>query len=163
MKIDQVLALVPADGLRALLAQLPEDVLRRAVAAAVEAPDAATVTPTAVATVEASGKKVKAGAPAAPATPAPAPKAPAAPAPAPKAPAAPGPFDAAIAQLAPYGFAAGDLATACGTVSQDPKLRGAIQRALKAGTLFGAGEKRYARYGATPAIAQARSDKDRAG
>lgn len=65
------------------------------------------------------------------------------------------PIANAITQLATVGFAVSDLAEVTGEESTAPKLRRAIAKAVEAGTLVKAGEKRFTRYGATKEIAEA--------
>jgi len=109
-------------------------------------------------------------APAAPKAKAPKAKAPKAKAPkaaAPAAPAAAKPspeaINVAIEAFATnqMGFAIADLATASGL--SKGRCKTAVKNAMAAGTLFNAGDRRFSRYGATQAIAQAASDAARNG
>jgi hypothetical protein len=126
-------------------AELSDESLRAAVAAVVSSSQAA---PAAVAPTVAPAK---------PATAAPtvAPKAPKAKAPKAATDSEDAMIDAAIAELAPLGFARADLAAATGIEAGAPKLKRAIDRAVEGKTLVKVGEKRFTRYGATKAIAEA--------
>lgn len=80
---------------------------------------------------------------------------------APVAPAAQSPADAVVSALAASGngFAVADVIAAAGgeSVVTRSQASSAIKRAVKAGTLFGAGSRRFTRYAATAAIATAAS------
>lgn len=162
MDLKKIVDLIPAASLPALLADMSEAALRAGVTAALAAGDAppATVAAAAATAVKAS-KAPKAPTVAAPTVAPPAVAKIAAKA-ASKPASAGGPLAYALAELAKVGFARGELAAAAGLQPADPAVSGAIKQAVKAGSLFGFGEKRYSRYGATLAIAQARSEADRA-
>jgi hypothetical protein len=135
----------------AILADAPEHVLRGAVAALLSgAPAEAPATPVAAPAV-AKAPKVNGAAKAAPVA----------------RPVAakggnPAPADA-IAALAPEGFAVSELAALCGVEPRDSGIKTAIKHAIAAKTLHTYGERRFLRYGATAAIAKARSEADRKG
>jgi hypothetical protein len=117
----------------AILAEAPDHVLRGGVAALLASP---------IALVKPSAPVKPASKPAAPVKP---------------AAAASGNVyhAAAVAELAPEGFSAGMLAELLQIESRSSAIKTAIQNAIKAKTLFVAGEKRFTRYGATAAIAKA--------
>lgn len=150
MSLDLIAKLSRAD-LLSVAADLSDDALRTALRAVVNV-SASTVAPAAVeapapapvaSTKAKATKKSKAEQPAA----------------APATPPAAGTEEAAIAfaiaELGKVGFARADLAQATGIDPDAPRLKRAIDRAVEAGTLVKAGEKRFTRYGSTKAIAEA--------
>lgn len=156
MSLDLIAKLSRAD-LLSVAAELSDDALKTALRSVVNV-----AAPTAPVAPPAKAKKSKAEAPAA--STAPAAEAPKAEKPKAKAPAAPKAkagstedetIAFAIAELAKTGFAVAQLAEATGVEARAPKLKRALDKAIEAGTLFKAGEKRFTRYGATAAIAAA--------
>ena len=152
MSLDLIAKLSRAD-LLAVAADLSDDALKTALRSVVNVSAPTVAAPPAVATPPAPKAKKSKDKPAA---------AGAASLAAATPPTAGAPADAegaaiayAIGELAKTGFARADLAAAVGIDANAPKLKRAIDRAVEAGTLFKAGEKRFTRYGATPAIAAA--------
>jgi hypothetical protein len=152
MSLDLIAKLSRAD-LLSVAADLSDDALKTALRAVVNV-SASTVAPAAVeapapaaAPVASTKAKKKSKTEAATSAAAPA------------TPPAAGPEEAAIAfaiaELGKVGFARADLAQATGIDPDAPRLKRAIDRAVEAGSLVKAGEKRFTRYGATKAIAEA--------
>lgn len=133
---------LPRETLLAVLADAPDDVLRGAVLALLSGTPAAA---SSEAVAAPAAKASKGGS--TPAT----------------APAGNAAVDDAIKALAVEGFAVGELAALTGFESRASALRTGIANAIKAGTLHTHGERRFLRYGATKAIAKARSEADQKG